>query len=344
MSQNIDDVFGELVHSTEGMTHETVAPEQIQPSGLATVTIQGDPFKLSESAAEALRSQLGIPAQFLSRLESPTARLVVGELWRTWIASNSRRSIVVSRHAGTVIALSEARLARLGNEYLVDLMRSEFQRCGMTSPTVRQFTIDPNKNFSLGITFPTIAAEPRVGDITQAGLHIEHCPTGQSPTSVNVYLYRLWCSNGAVTPICLGRKTIRVRRHYDKAPEELLERIQRVTREALRQLPAKVNELNSLAQIQVNPEVELRQIARRGRYNRRITSELLTALQHDEAGTPGDTLYDVFLALSRVATHFDLNDRMRRQLLRFSGIYSQTNHVRRCPYCQSVLSTDPDQN
>lgn len=344
MFKDIDEAFDDLVRSTEGITHETVAPEQIRPSGLATVSIHGDSLKLSRSAAEELRSRLGIPANFLSRLESPTAKQVVEELWRRLSNSNSQRPLVVSRQEGKVIAMSEARLARLGNEQMVDVLRSEIQRGSLASPSVRQFSIRPNRDFSLGITFPAIAAEPRVGDITQAGLHIEHCPTGHSPTSVNVYLYRLRCSNGAVAPVCLGSKKIRVRRHYDKGPEELLERVRVVTRKALGQVQAKVDELNSLAQTRVNPEGELRQIARSSRYNRRITSELLTALQRDEAGTPGDTLYDVFLALSRVATHFDLNDRMRRQMLRFSGIYSQTNHVRRCPYCQSVLSTDPDQN
>ncbi len=344
MLKNIDQAFDDLVHSTEGMTHETVTPEQIRPSGLTTVSIHGDPFKLSRSAAEELRSRLGIPANFLSRLESPTAKQVVEELWRRQSISNSQRPLVVSRQEGMVIAMSEARLARLGNEQMVDVIRTEIQRSGLTLPTVRRFTILPNKDFTLGITFPAIAAEPRVGDITQAGLHVEHCPTGQSPTSVNGYLYRLVCSNGAVAPICLGSKKIRVRRHYDKGQEELLARVRMVTRKALGQVQAKVDELNSLAQTRVNPEAELRQIARSSRYNRLITSELLTALHRDEAGTPGDTLYDVFLALSRVATHFDLNDRMRRQMLRFSGIYSQTNHVRRCPHCRSVLSTDPDQN
>ena len=72
MLKNIDQAFDDLVHSTEGMTHETVTPEQIRPSGLTTVSIHGDPFKLSRSAAEELRSRLGIPADFLSRLESPT--------------------------------------------------------------------------------------------------------------------------------------------------------------------------------------------------------------------------------------------------------------------------------
>lgn len=344
MSQNFDDVLGEIVRSSEDVTHETITPTLVSPNGSKGMWIRGEQYKLSKSAAEELRSELRIPINFLSRLESATAQQVIEELWREWSSTNSQRSLIVSRKQGTIIALSDAGLARVGNEQLIELLRSEIANSGLPLPTPRHHVIRSNAEFSLGLTFPTIATEPRVGDITEAGLHIEHSSTGQSPTRINVYLYRLWCSNGAVTPICLGSQTIRIRRHHDKDSQELLERVRVVTREALRQLPAKVDELNSLAQSPVNPEAELRQIARSGRYNRRITEELLTSLHRDEAGTPGDSLYDVFLALSRVATHFDLNDRMRRQMLRFSGIYSQTNHVRRCPHCRSVLSTDPDQN
>lgn len=344
MPDTFDEVMDQVVQSSEGLHHETVKPELVSPSGTKGITVRGSQYKLSPSAAEELRSELRIPLNFLSRLEPATAQQVLGELWREWASSNSHNSFVVSRRQETILALSDAGLARVDNEQLVELLRSEITNSGMSLPIPRNYAIRPNAEFSLGLTFPTIAAEPRVGDITEAGLHIEHSPTGQSPTRINVYLYRLWCSNGAVTPICLGSQTVRVRRHHDKDSQELLDRVRVVTREALGQLQATVNELNSLAQTQVNPETELRQIASTGRYNRRIRAELLTALQRDEAGTPGDTLYDVFLALSRVATHFDLNDRMRRQLLRFSGIYSQTNHVRRCPYCQSVLATDPVQN
>jgi hypothetical protein len=144
-----------------------------------------------------------------------------------------------------------------------------------------------------------------------------------------------------IAPICVGRRSLRVRRRADRPGNEaeVRARLRTLLIDARSQFTLTLRSLRELADTKAdpNPAGELRTIARRRRFNRQLTDDLMRSLDEDEAGPPGDTRYDVLQALSRVATHGTLSRRQQYELSRYSGVYSQGEHFRECPYCKSIL-------
>jgi hypothetical protein len=302
--------------------------------------VRGETLRIGDHASDTLRQYLSIPDRFIQRLDADTTVRLIRDLWAKQQASRPSEEFSLSVKDGQLIGVAKAGLACVSNGQVADVLQSCFVSHGLDAAEVRHLRVDDHGAFSFGLTFPVIATEPCVGDIVQAGLNVVHSPVGNEATQVSVLLHRLVCENGAHAPICLGKKAIRIRRNRNGTDAtELLERLRFVLDAGMNQLQTKLEELNRLAatKADVSPEHEIRNIATRRRLNRRIVDALLRALGEDESRPGGDSRYDVLLALSRVATHLDLDRRQSAELLRFSGVYSQGEHVRRCPYCRSFL-------
>jgi len=116
----------------------------------------------------------------------------------------------------------------------------------------------------------------------------------------------------------------------------MFEQIRHLLTEAWRQLSDKLAAIKELlSQARISPDF-LQQERARFSLNNRIIQLVSDAMERDELG-PTNTQYDVFNALSRVATHTDsLSLRQRRTVMRLAGELGQS-HVHRCSQCGTWL-------
>jgi hypothetical protein len=181
---------------------------------------------------------------------------------------------------------------------------------------------------------PEIVSEPVPNDIINGGIDIVHHLAGEKGTQISCYLRRLICKNGATSHICGENKQLRARRlsngRFDDA--DMLNQIHRLLTEAWKQLDAKLEAIKGLLKKDKMSIEFLRQQRTKFSLNKRILSSIRNATHEDELGVTG-TQYDIFNALSRVATHEQaLTFRQQRTLNRMAGEFSQQT-VHRCDRC-----------
>jgi len=185
---------------------------------------------------------------------------------------------------------------------------------------------------------PEKLIEPRPSDIINGGIDIIHHTSGDTGTQINCYLRRLICQNGAVAHICSENKQLRARRLNNGSFDEndMLMQIRRLLTEAWVQINEKLDAVRSLIEKKRISLDFLRQERTRFSLNNRMLAAIRFAIKEDEFG-PTDTQFDIFNAISRVATHDDaLSFRQRRTLSRMAGEFSQQD-VHKCNTCGSWI-------
>jgi len=188
---------------------------------------------------------------------------------------------------------------------------------------------------------PEKETEPRVDDIVNGGIDVHHSASGEFGTQIRCYLRRLACSNGACTHICEDEKRVRARRLHDGRFDEkdMLEQIRRLLTQAWLQIDAKLEAIKGLLNKErVSPEF-LRQQRTRFSLSNGVLHSIEVAMNNDELGLT-ETAYDLFNAISQVATHDNsLSLRQQRRMMFMAGEFSQQT-VTRCPRCRSwVIET-----
>jgi hypothetical protein len=181
---------------------------------------------------------------------------------------------------------------------------------------------------------PEIVSEPRPHDIINGGIDVVHYLSGDKGTQINCYLRRLVCLNGATAHICGENRQLRARRlhngRFDEA--DMLDQMHRLLTEAWAQLNDKLDAIKGLLGKDRMPIEFLRQQRTKFSLNDRVLSAIERAIREDELGWT-DTQYDIFNALSRVATHEqDLTFRQQRTLNHMAGEFSQQT-AHRCDTC-----------
>jgi hypothetical protein len=352
MNIKFEQTCDEIAKADAGLAERTYCPTQLTFQGLKRAIVDDhDAFDLSPEAAETFRRRAAIPIGLSERLACDTWNAVVNECWQDstkqelHAAQAERKSAAPSVKllilGGCVAGVADGTLPRISNAPVIDCVRSYLLNAGLTDATVRGCHIQRGGAFELNVSFGSICAEPRVGDIVEGGFSLTHSPIGDRATQLVIMLYRLACENGAMVPVCNGTKRGRTRRSSGQptSADAVLAQITLLLDEATRQMPQKLEQLKTLAKANVacDAATELQTIAQRRRLNRQVTAELVKALDHDEGGPAGNTRYDVLQALSRVATHGNLSPRLHHELSRYAGVYSQGDHFRRCPFCRSII-------
>lgn len=349
MATPLEHVFAQIRAADRELKQLACRPWELSLSALDQVHAPEGTFPLARHGAEAFRKLVNVPLGLLPHLRRETAQMVVADLWDGYRAGHGRPrlrrttnvapELILLIREGRVEGVVEVGLPRIENARIIDVLQSAFIARELAQASVRQCRIEPHGAFVLELSFQSFAAEPRVGDIVQAGVWLSHSPLGDQATQLSISLYRLACSNGMLVPICSGDRRARTRRDYGSPHSEqaVLTRLATLLADARRQMLPALEQLQLLTATPASPVDELRLIAGRRRFNRRLARSLEEALDADEAGQAGNSQYDVLQALSRVATHGGLPPRMQYDLLRYSGVYSQGQHYRRCPHCRSIL-------
>lgn len=164
-----------------------------------------DPILLRHSALSGLCARLGVPVEFLRRLPAPLQLTIVN--WALGSVDRPMPATLRLRGAEATALVSD-RYAPLDAEELVETLRSVLAQHGMIGE-VRVRAVATGLTDALRLTFPGRAVEPKVGDITHAGLDISTSSFGRSALHVRGLLFRLVCTNGLRVPQRMGEYSAR---------------------------------------------------------------------------------------------------------------------------------------
>lgn len=164
-----------------------------------------EPIVLRGNALSNLCARLQVPVDFLRRLPAPLQLGVMN--WS--LGSLDRAMPAALRLRGEeAAALVSEKYAPLDAEELVTTLRETLGEHGLLGE-VRARAVATGLVDALRITFPGRSVEPKVGDVTHAGIDISTSSFGRSALHVRGLLYRLVCTNGLRAPQRLGEYSAR---------------------------------------------------------------------------------------------------------------------------------------
>lgn len=293
-------------------------------------------FHVPFDSLDQLAERVNIPKHFFRRLPPDIQSVLFNRCWQMSLSDGDiPRQIQVCLDTGMrVTGFDDPQLLRISPLKLVKAIRSSLpQELSPEKIGVARCDSTPQRLW-LSCFSPEIEDQPRPGDIINGGIDVVHYLSGNAGTQVSCYLRRLQCTNGSVIHVCREDQRLRARRlvngRFDEA--DMLRQVLSLLRQAWAQLPEKLEALKNLLHKDQMPIEYIRQQRTRFSLNDRMLNAIERALHEDELAPTGSQ-YDIFNAISRVATRDeDLTFRQRRTLSRMAGEFSQQT-AHRCLHC-----------
>jgi len=321
-----------------------VSSEKISLTDAGCLDTGKNQFPVLFESLDQLADKAHIPKHFFQRLPPDLQSVLFNRCWQRAISDG-----VIPRHmrvnlnaANQVIGFDDPRLLRISLVRLMEVMQLSLPKeLSPEQVSIARFDSTPQRLW-ISCFSPNKEDSPKPGDIINGGVDVVHYLAGDQGTQISCYLRRLQCANGAVVHVCREDRPLRARRllngRFDEA--DMLGQIHRLLSDAWTQLPEKMRAIEELRHKDRMPIEYLRQQRTRFSLNERMLTAIERAINQDELGPTGKQ-WDIFNALSRVATHDEnLTFRQRRTLSRMAGEFSQQT-AHRCSQCgQWVLEQD----
>ena len=341
-TQNLTQLTQQVRDKYASLRSFILSTQQISLTETGLLNTGKNEFALSREASEQFARFLRIPGDFYLTLESDLRALIFNRRFKAkavegCIGPDIRIMLNQDHH---IIGYDDPKLLKISPVALMETINSSLPK-GLSAQQVEISRLHPTPTtLSFSCYSPQIESQPRVGDIVNGGIDVHHSTSGEFGTQIRCYLRRRICSNGACTHICEDQKNVRVRRlpngNFDEG--DVIQQISRLLTQAWAQLDAKLQAIKGLLNKGGLSIDFLRQQRTRFSLNNRILREIEIAMHQDELG-PTHTQYDLFNAISRVASHDDsLSLRQQRRMMFMAGEFSQQN-VHRCSHCGSWLVT-----
>lgn len=302
--------------------------------------VEGKTFQIGGKAWGDLAKSASIPPAFF-RTSSPDVqaylfnRLHPAQVRLKSPADNASLTI---EDGCRVVGITTKRLALFSGDEVLGITLAEMPRA-IEEDRLKVPRFRLNGDLHLSFVSPQLVTEPRVGDIVHGGIDIHHSDTAEFGTRIESYLLRLSCSNAMLSRVCQhnAETPARIRRASEENREHTRTRIAEMARTAWRELDAKMEAANRLAQEPVEDVEHLvESVAEKLRFPERLVEEIRAALGQDEMGPTG-TLWDLISAFSRVGTHLErLSTATQRYLQELCGDLIG-ERIEQCPTCGRVL-------
>jgi len=263
--------------------------------GVALQPLAGEPgaelktFMLQPHAQSQLLARLEYPAKLLSKLPE---RLNLMNL--NWLNQNNAEKDCQFR----VIDGDQVR-ALVSNRYEpfdhLELLEMIEPYCP-DSVVRKEFWDD--QTFHLSITFPKSATAIKVGDIVEKGIHISNSEVGMRSVTILGYVFRLKCTNGAISGGDGGGARFRHLGNGDRIHQGVQAAIQEVmmaTESIIANFKrALLNEIDK-------PIDYIERLAKKESLTQETFKSILDSYMEERSTGEGDNLYTVSQAISRSA-------------------------------------------
>ena len=321
-----------------GSKSYVITSENITITDRGLLSTQKNEFPFTFEGLDQFAQIAEIPKPFFRTLEPDLQSMIFNRRFQNALRDQRiPRDIRINlNQEDQIIGFDDPKLFRISPVKLMEIVASSLPR-NLSAEKVKVARADVGtKTLQISCVSPDNITEPRPGDIINGGIDIVHHISGNAGTQIRCYLRRLVCSNGATAHICNDNKQLRVRRlnngRFDE--NDMLAQIQRLLTEAWRQIDEKLVAVRSLVEKKITSLDFLEHERTRFSLNDRMLTAVQLAINEDEFGPTG-TQFDIFNAISRVATHNQkLTFRQQRTLSRLAGEFSQQD-VNKCDKCGS---------
>ena len=176
--------------------------------------------------------------------------------------------------------------------------------------------------------------EPRVGDALYGGIRMQNSILGEHKIEITPYVFRQWCSNGAIVSENIAQWS---RRSNDGS--DLRSWVLDNTQSAVNALDNEFSRIRKLADSKLEGSVDqtLASLFRKFGIPVRTQQQIVEAAEASNDGKGPETAYDLWNAITVTATHSDsLSRPAARMLMGVAGEVSQQYSV--CPSCHQICN------
>ena len=286
------------------------------------VDLGGRELRIIPTALQSVAKCCGLPGKFTASCPSdllfPIFDYNFGEGMKKPSRAITRGDQLISMTADRV------RTQVVGNERLLQLAEEKIGREHIVG--YHQVYTDLKHSTMAIVTDQNF--EPVREDTLFGGIKIQNSIMGQDTIEVSPYVFRQWCSNGAITEKSLGRYTRKKRDNLDNWFHEIIEG-------ASSELDKEFERIRHLPGISVKGHIAevVNGIAHDKRVSQKITKKVL-----DEAiESKSETMYDIYNAFTKIASHnTDLSPLAANRLQHVAGIISKEHEI--CETCHRILN------
>jgi len=175
--------------------------------------------------------------------------------------------------------------------------------------------------------------EPKTGDTLYGGISVQNSIFGSKALEVTPYIFRQWCSNGAITSESLSRWSRR-----SNNADDISLWAQSAADRSVKELDCEFNRIKQLTEIGVVGQLDstLKSIFRKFGIPTRTQGIIRDEAAKQNAGAGAQTLYDVYNAVTAVGTHHQaLSQESARDLQLVAG--EMTKDYAMCDKCHQVI-------
>ena len=337
--QNLGELTDAVAQEYGQLQSLPVLSEKVAMSDSGFLQAGKKEYPLTPDAICQFAHLIGAPADYYTGLDSDIRAAIFNRIFPAVIKNKRIADFYLILNGQKILGYDDPTLHRIEPTALLKIFHSALP-AGLRSDEIEipsAVLADTRMDFSC--VTPTVVVEPQLGDIINGGIHVHYSVTGQFATQIRCHFHRCICSNGSVVHVCKRVKRPRSRRLASKnfSQADMVLQLRRLMIEAWNQVQEKLLGIPDLLNMPPVASEFLEQQRTRLGINKRIITAIENAIEEDELATT-HTQYDVFNAISRVATYdSELSLRQRRTLLQLAGEFSQ-NNVRRCSECGSWVA------
>lgn len=339
--ENLSLITKKIRGDYDGLKSYVIPAEKIALTETGLLSTGKNEFPFTLEGLDQFAGLTEIPKPFFRTLEPDLQSMIFNRRFQAGLCDQRtpRHLRINLNKESHVIGFDDPKLFRISPIKLMDTIVSSLPK-NLSAEKVTVARADISTSLlRISCFSPEIVTEPRPNDIINGGIDIIHHISGNAGTQINCYLRRLICRNGATTHICNDNKQLRVRRlnhgHFDES--DMLKQIYDRLAEAWSQIDEKLAAIKALTEKKRISLEFLQQERTRLSLNNRMLAAIRNVIDQDELG-PTNTAYDIFNAISRVATHHqNLTFRQQRTLSGLAGEFSQQD-IHKCDKCGSWLT------
>lgn len=300
------------------------------------LTDSGQEFPLDDQAERSLANYLGINRSYIAKCPPDLAALN----FNYWLRRRGDAAAVIEVIDGHVASIHKPNLTIIPLSRVVEVVTDVFSPDDEVVNLVRS-----NARFHLDVTtdhhveVPTdhriegrSGGDRQVGDITRGGVRILAHPTEVKPPVVTRYLHRLWCLNGATSPVKEG--TIRLK---GKTVDDVIAEMEEACRRSMDHLDRDLADYAALATMR--PPGSPARFAHRLCVESGIPQKITRRILDDVSNLPEDaSMYDVMQVFTQTANgNVTYRSMMRLQELGGEMAFQTAHVLHRCGSCEQLL-------
>ena len=319
------DVPTQTAHASQGrymQVHGDGTTLDIRPEGGESTEV-----KLTEEGWAAVGGLLHIPDSFANRLPMPTRVNLTNDLLHRHM-----KPVAVRYSDDGIASILDPGQIPFEPRFLVEVAQ---RVVGEHGPVVGQ--VNTLTTFGFDTTSEPGARElgdPKVGDITRAGLRFSQNLRQNLAPSVAKYSYRLVCTNGME----VMDEGLRLDARGNQTVEEVMAELEALAQRAFAEVESDVEHFYSIRDEAVtNPERTLNRMARDYGISDRLRNELRDQVPTIVGEDGGTNMFDLVNFVTNMANRDNVPHGQRVALERFGG-QAVHAHVERCRTCASRLN------